>query len=458
MITSVQRGLRASVRLLPLWLAASLMAAPPTNHRVILITIDGLSASYLTDPQASLPTLRRLATEGAVAEGLRVSNPSVTWPNHTTLITGVHPEKHSVLFNGILSRSGPGESVKLDGAKDQRELVAVPTLFDVLHPAGYRTAGINWPATRRARLLDDNFPDVPQPVTHTTPRLRAELIHAGILASGSDADFLARGAAAADEAWTKAAVHLIRSRPPNFLLLHLLITDTIQHRYGPQSTAAYTAAALADAQVAELLRAVAETGARAETTVFVTSDHGFARPTNLISPNVVFRKAGLFRPAPRRRAQAIAEGGTAFVYLTNPATRAEDRAKVIALLREHEGIAEIVPPEGFAALRLPTPDRNPQMGDLLLVAKDGYAFADEAFEDESVTAISQPAGSHGYLASNPKMNGVFLAWGRGIKPGVKLGLVENIDIAPTIAALFGRELPSADGKVLREILAEPPAR
>src|SRR5437764_135627 len=65
------------------------------NH-VVIITIDGCAAYFLTDPQAPLPTLRKLAADGAVAEGMRVSNPSITWPNHTTLITGVRPAKHSV--------------------------------------------------------------------------------------------------------------------------------------------------------------------------------------------------------------------------------------------------------------------------------------------------------------------------------------------------------------------------
>ena len=98
------------------------------------------------------------------------------------------------------------------------------------------------------------------------------------------------------------------------------------------------------------------------------------------------------------------------------------------------------------------------MGDLILVAKDGYAFSNESYEDESITELKIPAGSHGYLSTNPKMNGVFVAWGRGIKPGVKLGMVDNIDVATTIAELFGQQLPQADGKILREILADSTAR
>ena len=57
-----------------------------TNHHVILITIDGGAAFYLQDPQAPLPTLRKLAAQGVMAEGMRVANPSITWPNHTTLV------------------------------------------------------------------------------------------------------------------------------------------------------------------------------------------------------------------------------------------------------------------------------------------------------------------------------------------------------------------------------------
>ncbi len=436
----------------------SLPATASTNHHVVLITIDGLAAFYLSDPQAPIPTLRKLMKEGASAEGLRVSNPSVTWPNHTSLIAGVHPDKHSVLFNGVLIRPGPGEPVKIESDHDQNDLVAVPTLYDHLHRAGYRTAGVNWPCTRGAITLDDNFPDVPNQIRHTTPRLRAQLIGLGILRDTEDESFLANSAAARDQIWTATAVHLIQTRRPNLLLLHLLILDTVQHRHGPQTLAAYTALALADSHVGDIIRAVETAGLREHTTIVVASDHGFARPFKLVNPNVVFRQAGLQRPGPRRRAQAMSQGGTAFVYLTAAETREADRARVIELLGEHEGVAEILEPDKFPALHLPDPARNPQMGDLILVAKEGYAFANESFEDQTITEITFPAGSHGYLASNPKMNGVFVAWGRGIKPGTKLGVVEIIDVAPTIAELFGQKLPHADGRSLCELLRKTAPR
>jgi predicted AlkP superfamily pyrophosphatase or phosphodiesterase len=251
------------------------------------------------------------------------------------------------------------------------------------------------------------------------------------------------------------------------MAFHLLITDSTQHKYGPQSPAAYTAIALADAQVANVLRALEATGLREQTTLIVTADHGFETALKIVNPNVAFRKAGLLTAANSApsivaaRAQIVSEGGIAMVYFTDPATLESDRAKVFELMRGQEGVAEILPPERFAALGLPDPAKNRQMSDLILVASDGYAFNNEASSDQVVTEVTLAAGNqghHGFLSRLPKMNATFIAWGRGIKPGAKLGHIENIDVAPTIAALLGQKLSGAEGKVLSQMLAEDALR
>jgi len=61
---------------------------------VALISIDGFSAALAADPAVRLPALRGLAARGVSASGLRPAFPSVTWPCHTTLITGVAPARH----------------------------------------------------------------------------------------------------------------------------------------------------------------------------------------------------------------------------------------------------------------------------------------------------------------------------------------------------------------------------
>lgn len=438
-------------------------ASASTNHHVILISIDGGAAFYMRDPGGPLPTLRKLAAEGAVADGMRVANPSITWPNHSTLVTGVFAEKHSVLFNGVLMRPGAGLNVRVDGRKDKSELLAVPTLFDLLFQKGYRTAGINWPCTRNSGTLHDDMPDTPESLTYTTPKLRDELVAAGILRNASNATFNSQSAASRDQIWAAAATHLIRTRKPNFLMYHMLVTDGLQHRYGPRTPAAYAALAMADAQVRDVLVALEEAGLRERTTLFIVADHGFETSTNIIHPNVLLRKAGLLStnltstnpPTFQARVQIISEGGTALVYFTNPETKKQDRETALKLFRETEGIAEIIEAKDFARHGLPDPEKNPQMGELILVPKPGHAFSNQSAGEEHITTVTLTSGglgNHGYLSSNTNMNALFVISGRGIKRGVKLGTVDNRDVAPTIAHLLGQKLPGADGKVLTEIL------
>src|SRR5579872_3388170 len=97
---------RFIIALLLCALAAPAIAAD--DRHVIVITLDGFPAYTLRDRRAPIPTLRKLAAEGVAAEGMRVSNPSVTWPNHTTIATGVPPAMHHVLFNGLLVESRTG--------------------------------------------------------------------------------------------------------------------------------------------------------------------------------------------------------------------------------------------------------------------------------------------------------------------------------------------------------------
>jgi predicted AlkP superfamily pyrophosphatase or phosphodiesterase len=259
--------------------------------------------------------------------------------------------------------------------------------------------------------------------------------------------------------WTKAACLVIQRRKPHLLLLHLLNTDSVQHRYGPESPASYRALGLADGCVGQVLDALTAAGIGKSTTVFVTADHGFAYAANTLQPNVLLRKAGLLELGPnnrisKARAQVVPEGGIGMVYLTSPDTREADRQKVLELFKGKEGIAEIIQPDRYPALGFPSQERNPAMADFVLAASDGYAVSGAAAGDKFVVPAGpyDNHGYHGYLAGNPKMNAMFVVAGRGIKRGVKLGPVDNIDVAPTIAHLLGQKLAQAEGKILREIL------
>src|SRR5438067_1310055 len=95
-----------------------------------------------------IPTLRRFVAEGAYAEGVQGVIPTVTYPSHTTLITGVWPAKHGILSNTVFDplRTGPANWYWY--ADDIR----APTLWDSAARAGWTTASIQWPASVGARV------------------------------------------------------------------------------------------------------------------------------------------------------------------------------------------------------------------------------------------------------------------------------------------------------------------
>ncbi len=427
----------------------------------MVVCIDGFAAYLLDDPKAPVPTLRSLAKEGAVAVGgMKVSNPSITWPNHTTLVTGVRPEKHGVLANGVLVRGAPGAAVYVEPKKDQKDLIRMPTLFELAHAQELKTAEVNWPCTRGAKSIDDSFPDAPEQVTHMTPRLREELIKLGVLADATDKSFGANSAAGKDLIWTETTRHIIRTRKPNLLVLHLLNCDSTHHAEGAQSPPGYTANAYADMCLARVLEAIDEAGIRDKTTVLVVADHGFTLTPKAIRPNVVLRQNGLLQLAPGgkiadARAHVVPEGGIGLIYCTEPTTAAADATRVQQLLVGLEAVAAVVAPDQFGQYGLPHPREYSQAPDLVLVAKDGYGVSGSAEGETFVAPGSEAkvsAGSHGFVSTESKMNAVCVLSGHGIRPGVRMQGVENIDIAPTIAHLLGLSGLPADGRVLREAL------
>jgi predicted AlkP superfamily pyrophosphatase or phosphodiesterase len=339
---------------------------------------------------------------------------------------------HTVLYNGLFIR----ETGKIDPIRDKSELVKVPTVYDVAHAAGLTTAEVDWVAVLNAPSITWSFAERPA----ITDRIPKEMIAAGLVSEKDIADFAKSNITWRDEIWTAAAAYIIRKHRPNLLLFHLLNTDSVQHRYGPNSLASGTALALADARVGEIYRALQTSKLLDHTTILVVSDHGFKVVNRLIRASVVVKQD----------AQIIPEGGTAMVYLNG--RKPADQIK--AMLRSIEGIDRIIEPREYAAFGLPDPSKNKRMGDFMLAAKDGYSFAAGDQGPVVSNAIEGSLGSHGYLSTDPEMNGIFIARGRGIRQGVRLKLIRNVDIAPTIATLLGLEMKNTTGPPIFSIFSK----
>jgi predicted AlkP superfamily pyrophosphatase or phosphodiesterase len=419
------------------------------KHRtVVVISLDGFPAYALEDPRLPIPTLRRLAREGAVATSMRPVNPTVTWPNHTAIVTGVEPAEHHVLYNGLLVRPEGGSRPTIEPWRDKEQMVHAQTIYDAAYDAGLTTAQVDWVAIYRAKTITWQFPELPDP----DGPIERELVSAGTVTAEQLRTFEASTQAWQDEIWTAAAEDILEKHKPNLLLFHLLTLDDTNHEYGPMTPASLTAMAFLDAKVKQIVDVLVRTGLSDKATLVIVSDHGFRTYKHKIQANVLLREKGLLSPGPGQHkgdAWVMAEGGTAMVYVTNPARRAELVLELRRIFTGAEGVEGVYGVEDFGKLGLPTPIQSDQAPDLVLAAAPDYMFGNEA-EGDLITHVP-PAGTHGYLNSDPKMQAIFIAWGAGVPKGVQLGEVSNLDIAPTIAALLGIEIKGAKGRAIPQI-------
>lgn len=426
--------------------------APARGNHVVVISLDGFPGWALDDPYLPAPTLRRLAREGAAAKFMRPVDPTVTWANHTSMVTGVSPAKHGVIFNGLLMRE-PRVPPRVEPWRDKKEMVHARTVYDAAHERGLTTAQVDWVAIQNPGTITWEFAERPDP----KGTIAREMVKAGLVAQADLDAFSTKNILWRDHIWTTAAAHIIRQHRPNLMLFHLLNLDSTHHRYGPRSPAGMTAMTLLDGQVDTILRAVQEAGISATTTVFVVSDHGFKLVKRQIRPNVAFAKAGLLKIVDGKVTEAEAysypEGGTALVYVTVPDDSGAVLQRTKAALAGLEGVDAVIEPSEFGKYGLPQPTPTSQMGVLLLTAKEGYAFTADAAEPSVADAQLGSLGSHGYLANDPDLRALFIASGRGIRRGAAVESVSNLDLAPTIAQLLGVELKDVDGKPLTSILA-----
>ncbi|MEN6537725.1 MAG: alkaline phosphatase family protein [Bryobacteraceae bacterium] len=423
--------------LFAMFLAAGAMAAEPQRGRmVVVISLDGFPSYALKDPRLPIPTIRRLMEEGATATSMRPPNPTVTWPSHTTMVTGVDASRHQLLYNGLLTPPANGRPGKIEPWRDKDDMVHSPTVYDVAYKAGLTTAQVDWVAIYGARTITWQFPEIPNP----DGPVEKELIARGTVSREDVAKFREGGITWRDRIWTEAAIHILTTHKPNLMLYHLLNMDSTHHKYGPMSLASYNAFGFADDRVKEIYDALQRAGLLDRTTLLVVSDHGFRNVDRVIRANVVLDSKGV------TGAWVVPEGGTAMVYATNPAQRDELVPQVENAFKNAEGIEGIYRRSEFGKLGLPT--SGSQSPDLVLAAKPGYAFG-----GGSGPAVYEfKNGSHGYVNTDPEMQCIFLAWGNGIRAGARMGDISVADVAPTIATLLGIEMNGVQGRVLREIL------
>ena len=442
--------------LLLLWLPAARSTAqapaPARATHVILISIDGLKPAYYlreSGRRPKTPALDALRDRGSWAEGVVGVYPSLTYPSHTSIVTGVRPARHGIVQNTKFDpANGSGQWVFENSA------MKVPAIWDAAKAAGLTTAGVSWPVTVGARM-DYLFPETnqaPRDATwldlarrQSTPGLiDAVVARLGGFGPRDNLNYFQRDRFAA-----AAAALIIEEHRPNLVLVHLVEADTAQHQFGPGSPEAIEAMEHVDVRVGEIVDAVQNAGLASETAFVITGDHGFYRVHSMLQPNAVLRDAGLLQTDANGRItswQAVAH--RAAIRIKDPgdttlATKVEDVFQTLADGR-YRGLFRLVGRDEIARL-----GGDP---DVLFIIEPIEGYTTGAGVEGGFVVASNRHGDHGFLPTEPPMYTGLIAAGAGVRPGIAVPLTRQIDIAPTVARLLGFELTDADGVPLVGIL------
>lgn len=369
------------------------------SRPLLVISIDGLDHRYLRDRDQlglRIPTLRRLLASAQWADqGVVGVVPTVTFPSHTSIVTGVPPQRH-----GIINNNQPnGERYWFSS------FLKVPTLWDAARAAGNKVGAVHWPVTVGS-AIDFDFPeyfrrrqgagmDWESTALKATPGLVEKMIARFPSMPQEWID---------DRVRTLATIYLLETEKPDLVLVHLIDHDSEAHETGPFSLHANAILELTDEYLERILAAKP-----ADMAVAIVSDHGFERIDRVVNPWLMLRRNGV--------AGTLKSAGT---YLTT-----NDDA-VARFFRSQAGIREI--PLAEWDRFLPGVERP-------LAAFEAPPNAEFTRSPDGAEG-ERKGGDHGFWPTRPEFRSTFLVSGPGISPS-RLGEIDMLSIAGRLADILG---------------------
>jgi predicted AlkP superfamily pyrophosphatase or phosphodiesterase len=382
--------------------------APPRDP-VILISIDGFRADYLD--RGLTPTLAALAADGVRADALRPSFPTLTFPNHYTLVTGLYPDHHGIVNNRMVDPA----SGKTFVYKEQ-DTIADPAwwggepLWVSVEKQGRHAATMFWPGSDVA--IDGVRPSL---WMHFDGRLTPD----------QRVDQLLR--------WTDVA----GDARPSFYTLYLEQVDHAGHDDGPDSPGVNAAMRVVDAALARLVDGLEARGLFDRTNIVIVSDHGMtstAPDRQIFLDDLVDLDAAGF-----------VTGGIIAGMNPKPAAAAGIEHAILAPHAHMQCWRKSGVPR---RLHYGTNARVPA---LLCLADDGWIITTH---EDAAKRKHFPLGEHGYDNDDPKMRALFVAHGPAFRSGLRVPEFDNVDVYPLLADLLAIRPAPNDGRLddVREML------
>lgn len=408
------------------------------RHPVVLISIDGLrgrTLSTLKSKHVNAPNLIEFVENGSVADGLTGVFPTVTYPSHTTLVTGVSPNVHGILGNGLFD---PEHNTRNAWYWYARQIER-PALWDRAHDAKLVTGSVSWPVTIGAHI-DYNFPEYRQYNNNDILPLYYTLSTPGLVEEFEQKNEKLTTTSETDDTRGAMAIFLLQQHHPDLLLVHLIDMDHEQHGHGPDSPEAFTALEHIDAIIGKI-RAAAPSGTR----FVVVSDHGFLPVSQSLHPNAILESLGLAAPAGKPDQWRIASFGNGASF----GLIARDPGDVASIRLATETFERMAKEGNWGIDRVFTGEELQKTGGyrnsfLAVTLKSGYTLGGNQ-TGAWLTSSGNTRGMHGFLPGDPMMEASFVAFGPGIRKE-HLGKHRLVDVAPTVAALLGLPVVPTEGE------------
>jgi predicted AlkP superfamily pyrophosphatase or phosphodiesterase len=403
------------------------VAAQQAKHYVILVSLDGFRYDYTRKYEAR--NLAALGSRGASApDGMIPAYPSVTFPNHYTIVTGLYTEHHGIVGNAFYD---PARKQVYSYRDPQAEADGTwyggTPLWVLAEQQGMRAACFFWPGSEAD-------------IQGVRPSYYMKY----------DAKYPNEKRVEQVLAW----LQLPPEQRPHFITLYFSDTDSAGHAHGPDSPEEAAAVHEVDTEIGRLEAGLAKMNLPVD--VIVLADHGMIKAEgDWINLDQYFD------------ASLLEKSEESFIYAKSDA----DAGKIYDSLNGKSDKFRVYRsghvPE---SLRF---DDNPREGDPVVVATGPYLLRVSPPTPPAPSAARNPAmmghgntppvGMHGYdPAHMPEMKAVFYAAGPDIRSGVKLPPFENVNVYPLIAHILGLDIShlktgAIDGKltVLQGVLKNP---
>jgi len=377
--------------------------APSTPASVLLISLDGVRPDYLG--RGDTPHLDRLAHEGVRAQWLISSYPSLTFPNHYSMVTGLYPDHHGIVHNSMrdaeLGRFSLGNR---EAVGDGRWWGGEP-VWVTAERAGLPTATLSWPGSEaeiqgirptRWHLFDGERP-IPE---------RVDMVLGWL----SEPD----------------------TSRPRLATLYFEHPDSAGHHHGPHSPEVRTAMREVDAAIGTLIEGLHARGILDTVNIVIVSDHGMAEvPTSRIIATEDMLPAG--------KADIVSAGQVIGVE-PHPGQEEAVAAAMVGAHAQYECWKKGDIPAHWHY------GRHPRVPAIICQMNEGWDALPRRFVEQR-QASGQIRGSHGFDPNLESMHAIFIACGPAFGNGLTLPAFENVNIQPLLLHLLGLPPMQTDGEL-----------